>query len=261
MDELHAVTKVFGLNKTESEVFEYLVQFGAVKSADLRRQLHLDRAPLYRAINDLVLKDLVIVTGSLRNQAVELQDMPSIKAKIESKKQEIQNAEKSLQSLQASMQDLRDSRFHRENVEIFSGKDAYLRSMMALMKGEGKILRDITPDSATLYDMAGGESSYRDVVRQVIKTRLKKRIKIQILFDNLAKNIDELSATSKKDLKESRRFPGDLHLQCYLNTCGTRTLFYTKDVNGSWGILLKDELITKLLESLFDVLWSQAKPL
>lgn len=261
MNDIHAVTTIFGLNKTEAEIFEYLLQYGSVKAVELRQLLHLDRAPFYRAVNDLVLKDLIVVEGTLRNQVVSLQDMDSIKTKVAAKKQQVSDAEKSLTTLQASMRDLRDNRFHRENVEIFSGTDAYLRSMMALIVGEGKILRDITPDSATLYDMAGSEKKYRDIVRQVKAARLEKGISIKILFDNQAKNIDEQSASSKKDLKESRIFHGNLNLQCYLNTCGSRSLFYTKDKNGSWGILLKDKLITNLLESLFDVLWNQARPL
>lgn len=261
MADLHALTKVFELGKTESEIVEYLLQYGRVKAVELRKVLHLDRAPFYRALSTLTLQDLIVVQGSLRQQSVSLQDLASIKNHLASRKNEIASAEQSLKDLEASMRELRDDRYHRDNVEIFSGKNAYVHSMLSVLNGGGKLLRDITPDSATLYDMAGSEQKYREIVREVKRTRLKKKIAIQILFDNQAKNIDSLSATSTKDLKESRRFDGNLRLECYLNTCGSRSLFYTKDATGSWGIVLKDPLITNLLNSLFDVLWLQSKPL
>lgn len=258
---LHAITVTFGLSLSESEVFEYLLQYGSVKAVDLRKNLHLDRAPCYRTLSDLESKNLVVIKGSLRKQIVDLQDIISIKDALNIKKKEIEQAQVSLSALQANMKELRDNRYHKDNVEIFSGSEAYLESMLCVIKGGGKIFRDITPDSRFVYEMAGGEAKYRKIIREFKAQRIKLNIAIRILFDNQAKNIDELSATNPVDLKESRVFGGNLKLDCYLNTCGSRSLFYTKDASGTWGIVLKDPLIANLLNSLFDVIWNLSKPL
>lgn len=258
---IHSLVNAFGLSQSESEVFEHLLQYGAIKAVELRKILHLDRAPFYRTLSSLEAKNLLVISGSLRQQVVELQSLDSIKLSLDQKKQELDSARKSLSSLLVNMKELRDKRYHRENVEIFSGDNAYLESMQSILKGGGKLLRDITPDSDTLYRMAGGKSKYESIVKLIKTERLKKNISIQILFDNQAKNIDELSATNPDTLKETRKHDGNLKLDCYLNTCGSRSLFYTKDSTGSWGIVLKDPLITNLLNSLFDVIWKLSKSL
>lgn len=258
---VHAITKTFGLSQPESEVFEYLLQYGSIKAVDLRKNLHLDRAPFYRTLTILESKDLVIISGNLRKQVIVLQDITSIQSALRLKKEEIDLAEKSLANLSVSMRELRDNRYHKDNVEIFSGDDAYLQSMKAILSGGGKILRDITPDSAMLYGMAGSREKYESIVTKIKAERLKKNIAIKILFDNQAREIDGLSATNPSTLKESRQFEGNLKLDCYLNICGSRSLFYTKDASGSWGIIIKDPLIANLLNSLFDVIWQLSKPL
>ena len=258
---LHSLTSTFSLSTSESEVFEYLLQYGQIAAVTLRKNLHLDRAPFYRTLSNLESKNLVVISGSLRKQTVELQSLESIEDTLAKKKVEIESAEKALANLAANMNELRDNRYHRENVEIYSGEDAYLQSMLAVLRGGGKLLRDITPDSATLYKMAGSQKAYENIVKIIKSERLKKKIAIQILFDNQAKNIDQYSATNPKTLKESRVFGSNLKLDCYLNTCGSRSLFYTKDATGSWGIVITDSLITNLLNSLFDVVWNLSKPL
>lgn len=256
---MHGLVNTFGLTQAELEVFEYLLQYGSIKAVELRKILHLDRAPFYRTLSSLEAKNLVVIKGALRQQVVELQSLDMIKQSLENKKLEIASAQKSLSSLAVNMQELRDQRYFRQNVEIYSGDNAYLEAMQAILKGGGKLLRDITPDSGTLYTMAGSQANYESVVKKIISERLKKKIAIQILFDNQVKILDEYAYTNSKTLKESRIFNGNLKLDCYLNTCGSRSLFYTKDSTGSWGILIKDPLITNLLNSLFDILWNQSK--
>ena len=257
----HAIIRTLGLSGGESEIFEHLLEYGEIKAVDLRKVLHLDRAPFYRTLSLLENKNLITIKGSLRKQVVSLQQIDSIKSIFTQKKLELESAEKSLLSFQANMKELRDKRYHENNVEIYSGDDAYLESMKSVMRGGGNLLRDITPDSGTLYKMAGTKEKYEKIVKHIKAERLTKKIAIKILFDNKAKNIDIHSATNPKTLKETRVFGGNLKLDCYLNTCGSRSLFYTKDQSGSWGIVLKDSLIATLLNSLFDVIWNLSKPL
>lgn len=258
---IHAITTTFGLSQSEAEIFEHLLQYGSIKAVDLRKNLHLDRAPYYRTLSVLESKNLITISGPLRQQKVQLQEIQAIQQTLQTKKSEIKLAEQSLASFQANVKELRDARYRRDNVEVFSGDNAYLKSMQAIVRGGGKLLRDITPDSGLLYKMAGSQTIYESIVKQIKAERLKKKITIQILFDNQAKIIDSHSATSPDDLKESRQFGGNLKLDCYLNTCGSKSLFYTKDASGSWGIVIKDPLITNLLNSLFDVIWNLSKPL
>lgn len=260
-DDLTIFSKVFTLSSIEQDIFTYLAEYGATKAVIIRKMLKHDRAGFYRAINNLVYKDLVVVTGAKRAQVISLQESNVLSRQLSRQKETIIQAQKSLSSLQNHMAQLRDNRYRQSNVQVVSGKNAYLQSMQTLLKGGGKILRDISPDSAALYKMASSQLAYENIVKIVKSERLKKKISIRILFDQKAKVIDSLGVSSKSDLKESRVYSGNLHLDCYLNTCGSRTLFYTQDATGSWGIIIKDELIAKLLNSLFDVLWDNSKPL
>ncbi len=257
----HAIISTLGLTGGESEIFEHLLEYGEIKAVELRKNLRLDRAPFYRSITLLESKNLVTVRGNLRKQVVSLQQIDSIKSILTQKKMELETAEKSLLSFQANMKDLRDKRYHQDNVEIYSGEEAFSDSMYSVLKGGGKIFRDITPDSETIYQMAGGKDKYMVFFKKYKPFRVKNNVKIQILFDKNAKNIDQISMTNKQDLKESRIYGGSLKLDCYLNICGSRSLFYTKDQSGYWGIVLKDPFIANLLNSLFDVIWNLSKPL
>lgn len=260
-NDIAGLTKAFNLTPLSGEIFRYLIEYGDSKAVQIRKSLKCERTPFYRAIAALESSGFVSVSGARRSQSLVLNDLNSIKSLLDAKKKSITDAESSLNQLTSSLKAIRDSRYYDKNVEIISGQDSYLRSMQALISGGGKVLRDITPDSETLYSMAGSREKYESIVKIIKSERLRRKIKIEILFDNQAKNIDSFSATSKLDLKESRVFDGNLKLDCYLNTCGNKTLFYTKDVKGSWGLIITDEFITKLLNSLFDVIWSQSRPL
>lgn len=256
--DLHALIKSLDLSQIEGEIFEHLLEFGYIKAVDLRKVLHIERTPFYRTLSLLEEKNLITISGDLRKQVIHINEFSEINQVLEDKRKQMTIAQQSLANLKANMRQLRDNRYRNDNVEVISGPDAYLNAMQSLIRGGGKILRDITPDSATLYQIAGSKEKYERIVSEIKSERLKLNISIRILFDNQAKVIDDLSMTNPITLKESRVLNSNLHLGCYLNTCGSKTLFYTKDVDSSWGIIIKDELITNLMNSLFDVLWNQS---
>lgn len=255
------LAKTLGLNAPENEIFEYLLEYQSSMASDVRKVLHLDRTVFYRSLSTLENKGIVTITGKLRRQKIDIKDIAAIKKILHDKQDELTQASKSLDTIQMQIKELRDKRYKQENIHVFSGKRAFMQAMDETLLGGGKIYRDLTPDSSAVYQLAGGKKAYLDFIHDFKNRRIKKNVKIRILLDSNAKYLDELDYTTKADLKEVRQFGSNLRLDCFLNTCGDRTLFYTKDKNGSWGLVIKDELITKLLNTLFDLLWSQANVL
>lgn len=258
MDKLSLVAGALALKPAEREVVEYLLQYGGSKAAEMRSFLHLDKTQYYRALESLQDSGIITVFGERRSQVVELVEMAVLQEALAKKKREIEMAQNSLATLADQAKQMVNSSYFSRNIEVISGKDAYLRSMKSVLAGGGPVLRDITPDSAVLYKMAGGKKEYEGIVSQIKRLRKSKKIAIQILFDNSAKIIDGLSKTNRDDMKEARMFQGDLHLNCYLNICGSKTLFYSQNKVGCWGLVIKDEIISKMLAALFDAMWGMS---
>lgn len=259
MTKISLLAKTLGLNSVENEIFEYLLEYQSGMASDVRKVLRLDRTIFYRCLSSLENKGIVTISGKLRRQNIEMRDIEVLKKILHEKQEDIAQASKSLNTIQKQIKELRDIRYQKDNIRVFSGKRAFMQAMNETLLGGGKIYRDLTPDSASVYQLAGGKQAYLEFIHDFKSRRIQKNIYIRILLDSNAKNIDELDHTNIVDLKEVRQFGSNLKLDCFLNTCGDRTLFYTKDKNGSWGLVIKDEFIAKLLNTLFDLIWSQAK--
>ena len=57
--DLHALIKSLDLSQIEGEIFEHLLEFGYIKAVDLRKVLHIERTPFYRALSLLEAKNLI----------------------------------------------------------------------------------------------------------------------------------------------------------------------------------------------------------
>ena len=258
MSDAKLLANTLNLTIIESEIFEYLLDYQSSRASEVRKILRLDRTAFYRSITSLENKGIIKISGKLREQKIEIRDIQGLKTILDNKQKDIAQAKSSLDVIQSKMKQLRDARYKQDNIKIFSGKSAFIQAMNETILGGGKVYRDLTPDSEEVYQLAGGKKEYFNFILDFKKRRVERGIQIRILLDKKAKSLDDLDYTNRLDLKEVRQFGGDLKLDCFMNTCGDRTLFYTKDKNGSWGLVIKDELITKLLNTLFDYIWSQA---
>jgi len=256
MDIIQALEKL-NITKNEAEIYLHLLKTGRFSGAETYKQLNMDKSSFYRSIKNLAKIKLVRIEGERRNQKFYPASVSKLKEIQKEKIEEIKSIENNLDNLMKELEDYSSRSFMKNNIQIFEGENAYFEFMEQKLKGNVKLIRDITISKKSLYSFAGSKKKYDEYVSSFIKKRVEKGIKINMLLDKTIKS-GKWMRSFPKDLKEVRQFKGKLNVDCFLNVFGDKIGFMTEKAGKFWGIIIKDKLISDLLAKMFDGLWEQS---
>jgi sugar-specific transcriptional regulator TrmB len=260
MEDISESLQTLGFTQNEIDIYSYLYKNGVAEGPDIYKAISTDKSSFYRAVGNLKEKGLIAALGETRNQKFKIADQKKIFEIYRKKQIEIRETGKNLKKFLASVSDYTKSRYTAKNIQILEGKNAYYLFREELLKGRNYIIRDLIPNSDYTFKMAQGRENYHEDTETFIARRIARKIGFHILYDKTA-NLDRIDFTDKTDpafLKEARQFPFELSIGCSLDTFGDKSAFLNYKNGNLWILIIKDRIITDLLNSLFDVLWSQS---
>lgn len=246
-----------GLTQNEITIFVYLLSSGIKTGNDIYKDNGLDKSSAYKAISQLLRRDLVITSGSQRNQKFQAVETEKVLKLFDEKKEEVEQSKNHFKNIIKDIEKYSADKYHNDNIKVFTGDNAYELYHKELLTGDVKLIRTIS-DSQKDHEFAGSQKLYGDMNSWFIPERVSKGIKIRVLFDKNS-NPDETSKTNPKLLKEARKYNDELKLDSIMSTFGDRVGFSTTKNGNFWGIVIKDQLIVNLLNSLYDAIWSKSE--
>lgn len=240
------ILQELGLNERESQVYETLLHLGESPIADILNTLQIHPQLIYRAIDGLVSRGLVIVSYRRHRKYVRAED-PHVLEKLESER---------LQALKMAIPDM---------LALQKGsKDAVIRvekGAEALRKTRASII-DLLPENGSFAIIGGsGESFYRimgEQLREIERKRIKKGISRQVVS---FKGQREYFVQNDpfKDLTEYRYidldYPTPMSTLVYLKY--VTLMIYTED---PIVINIESQEVADGYLAWFNALWSTAKP-
>lgn len=260
MDEISNSLKALGFSQGEIDIYGWLYQGGLQTGPEIMSQMKMDKSAVYRALNSLKEKGLIDSVGESRNQKFKIDDPKKIYDILNGKKREIEETSKSLNKFLETFGDYRKSKYLSQNIKIFEGEKAYYLLRAEILKEKNTVVRDLTPSSKHAYNMAGSKENYSSDTVKFIQKRVKRNIEMRVLYDSNvdAKDMDPTDKTDLTVLKTAKQFPFKLKFGCSMDTFADKTVFMNSGGKNRWILIIKDKLITELINSLFDVLWSQS---
>ncbi len=256
--DINTTLAQLGLTKNESDIYLHLLKKGQYSGASAYKELNLDKSSFYRSLNRLQAMNLVRIEGEKRNQKFFVEPVAQLVKIQQQKLSELEAAGQSLTNLAKELEAYASKSFLKNNIQIFEGANAYYEFMEQKLIGKIDIVRDITVGQSNLNSFAGSQAKYDKYVKDYIKRRVAKGIKIRMLVDDSIKP-SKLQISNAKDLKEGRHYNGKLNIDCFLNVFGDRTGFMTEKAGKFWGIIIKDNLIAGLMAAMFDAIWQQSE--
>jgi sugar-specific transcriptional regulator TrmB len=246
-----------GLTANEAKVYLYLVESRFASGNQIHQELDMDKSSFYRAIKILSEKGLVRSEGVVRNQTFFPAKASFLKEIITEQRRKLNSANQSLKSFIKEVENYSQRNYLNSNIKIYTGDDAYYQFMEQVLQSKAELFRDLTSNKNFLHQSAGSQKKYQKYMQSFIPRRVEKGMKIRLLMDNTVER-DDHDYTNPATLKEVRIFPHKLDLNCFLHTFGDTFGFMTQKANNFWGILVKDKMITSLLNSMYDQLWNIA---
>jgi len=248
-----------GLTQNEIDIYSYILNNKAVSGKEVYKDISMDKSSFYRALKSLENRNLIYSSGETRNQMFKASPFSNIQKYIKIRKQELNKASKEINNFIQNIEKYTKEKYKDKNIKIFEGEDAYYSFMNEILKEKNIIFRDLSAGCKNTFKFAKSKINYYKFMNYFIKERLKRNIKIRILLDSTNKNIDKYDQSCRETLKEARIYKGIFNLNCFLNTFGDKSGFFTEKSNKFWAVIIKDEFITELLNSLFDIIWADSR--
>jgi sugar-specific transcriptional regulator TrmB len=249
--DIHALTAELGLTLNESEVYFFLMRHGLTLGADIYTQLGMDKSSCYRALHALREKGLVYKVGEERNQQFGASDLEMLFGLIESKKHALEKMEKGLQRAIEELKNNLSGQYSKKNITVIDGEVGYKLYMEMRLRSKEALIRELSGRIAAEQHF----DNYDGYMKDYIKRRVKKGIWLNQLvpFGELDSKWER---SSKTMMKEARELPSGFEAGAVLSTWDDKTGFFSKEGNVLIGFVLKDPLISNLMNSVFDFIWN-----
>ncbi|MBN2100910.1 hypothetical protein JW710_03385 [Candidatus Dojkabacteria bacterium] len=245
------------LTPNEIDIYLYLLKTGSSPGPQIYKELSLDKSSTYRALSELEKKDLIYSLGETRNQLFLANSTDKLLKMQEAKEKEVLGIRKGLKKFIKNIDEFSKKNYKFQNIKIFEGKNAYYAFMEESRKGKYDVFRNIC-STQKIHKLAHTKERYYKYMESYVPERVKKGIKVKILYDKNTKP-DFLDVSDAEKLKEARQYKGNLSLGCFLNTFANKTGFLTLRNGEPWAIIIEDQLITDLINSLFEAIWNISK--
>lgn len=246
-----------GLTKTEVDVYLFLLKNGSSFGSNIHTTLGIDKSSCYRAINNLLRLKLIDRTGISKNKMFFINDVNKLNDLIDDKEKEIINIRSSFKDLLEDINKNRDELYKSENIEIFEGIEGYKLWNERRLMGSHKLVKEL--GTRKFLEQIINTDIYMPYMKAYISRRIKKGITMYSLHD-ISEEHDTIDITDKKLLKEARQYQGKLELDAFISLFGNYFGYYTYKNNKFMGVIIQDPLLSRMIGSLFDVIWNMSKP-
>jgi len=248
------ILKNLGLPPTQALIYEILLEKGPQSGASLTTASSLGRGNVYNALAELKTVGLVITDEPPGKVAIFKPADPAVLRTLAEDRR--RTADRVLAELEGSMPLLTSSfRLHEEKpaVRFYEGKDGIRTVLRDSLRAKGTI--------CTFADMEAAEKYVKRVNDAYVKERIIKKIPKKIIALDTpitrAYFAGAMSPYTEARLMPPRVAPFRTGMQIYGNTISYTTLTDKKMI----GVIIEDEAIAQMHQSLFEYLWSILPPL
>ncbi|MBN1618988.1 hypothetical protein JW887_06660 [Candidatus Dojkabacteria bacterium] len=250
MDNFKSLEKL-NLTNNEVNVYLFLLENSGSYGNKIYKSKNMDKSSTYIALKNLINKELVYTSGKTRNQKFYAHDPARLHDLWEKREQELILARDQIQKIISSLQKT-DKSTH--NIETFQGFSGYKLWMEDRLLNNTSMIKELShPRTARM-----NAGDYYEYMKWFIPERVKRGISIRLMFDE--DSVDEVlthpEVSNSATLKEARIIKANLKVKASLVLYGSKTSFYSSSKGQFIGVIINDQMIHDLVDSIYDYLWS-----
>jgi len=150
------------------------------------------------------------------------------------------------------LQDIKKALNSTSHLQQLQGIDAYTLPLLLRIDRRPKTVKQIiNQEKVALFHSLTGK-----LVQDVIAKRVEYGIAMKNLL-TYGDPVKEIEKTNTATLKETRMLPKDFKFDAIVAVFDDYVAVTKLDIENCSGYVLKDSVIAKSLEAMFDVLWAQ----
>jgi sugar-specific transcriptional regulator TrmB len=242
-----------GLTPDEATIYMVLLDGGLMPARTVALRASLGRPLTYKILDDLIVKGVVEKKETGGKIALFAPVHPrELEILFEKKKEEIENTKKGLTEALGQMISKYNLFIGKPNIQFFEGKE-----------GVANVVRDSYTSQTEILTYADNEAMnkyYPELNKENLIARKKSNIKKRLIsidtpyIRELAKN-DNPHITERRVISNIGAFAAAM--QIYDN----KVSYIVLKADRAIAMIIEDEAVAAMQRTLFEVIWSQAKPL
>lgn len=248
-----------GLTKNETLVYLAFLKQGERTAAGIAKILNMDKSSAYRAVENLIIKNLLISNPRKRGTTYAAASPEILKELVEIKKYELKTQESQLNDLIGKL--IKESETTRKtSIKIRKGIQAIRDGMECNLEaalGSNKIIKEFYDLSFPYFKNA----EHVKWVNEFARRRIKAGVSILQIVNFAGSSVfAPIMKTDLKLLKQVRTMPKEMTGLYGLRISGDITSIISFDEQENYiDITIKDKYVALLMNSLFDFIWRRCE--
>jgi sugar-specific transcriptional regulator TrmB len=241
----------YGLDIDEAKIYLYINKYGASTALKLSKELHIDRARVYRLLDKLIEKQLGVQKLGERGFTFDVAESKQFNYLLSEKEVELNSLKTELPLLLEQLKEDRSDNATDSGVKYYRGKQGLKQITWNSLKANKKLrILEVNPEMSAFMDKKLAEETRREFV--------KRRIHIKQLT-NLKETLDFT------EVKDVTKYWELRHVDKKLLSIDSEMLIYNDvvalyNVRGKdiFCVEIHDKRLAGMQKQIFDFIWNQS---
>src|SRR3989344_1414880 len=256
---MEKVLKQLGLSENQAKVYLSFLNEGERMAAEIARKLKMDKSSCYRAVEELVQKNLLVPNPKKRGTTYTAANPEVLNELLINKQSEINNLSTSIKRLIEVLNSQQTSE-RTTYIKVEKGIEV-IRSSMERNLEEAYKSDKIIREKYRLDYPYFKDPTHVKFVNEFAQRRIKMGVSIRQIVNFAGLDIfSPIKKTSPKLLKEIRLMPDDLKDYNSMRVSGYLTSITSFDEKKDYIVInIYDKYVSELYKNLFDFVWNKSK--
>lgn len=252
MTDMYESLEKLGLTRNEVTIYKYLLRKGISSGAQIWGENSLDKSSAYRAIGQLQEKRLIYAIGETRNQKFApypVEALEELHSKVEDSLTKVKS------DIEMFIEDINEyakANYKTSRIQLFEGDEGYRLFLKQRLEGHVDLIRQF---GAFVPEVKNFEASMGDLIDE----RVKRQVPVRILYGKEVVRTTPDIKTDPVKFKEARQVEKPLVGLTSILTHGGAVSIFTQEDGKFLGIVIKDKIVTDMMNTLFDYMWEQGR--
>jgi sugar-specific transcriptional regulator TrmB len=242
----------FGLSGDEAKVYMYLSKYGISSALKISKEVHMDRARVYRILDKLISRALVIQRVGDRGFLFEAGSTDVFEMLVKEKEAGLSKLRQKLPELSALLDEWSGTESGQTSIRYYKGEEGLKQVTWNSLRAEGVLrIMEVSSDMSDFLD--------QDFSEEVRKELVKRKIHVKQLT-----NFKEIAPHTKvtklvEQFWEIRHLPpGDLKIGFETLLYNDTVALYSVESNAMFCVEIEDKRLAKTQRDIFDYIWKHS---
>jgi sugar-specific transcriptional regulator TrmB len=247
--KLYKSLERMGISPRASDLYILIFQTGQTSITKLARELSIARPNVYKLITELKQEKLIIDREGQKKSGINIASPSILLRRIREKEAEYTKVAEQVSESMPELLAIYTQKAAPSKIKIFEGREQYIKAFDLIFEETISPMKFFgsAEDFITFTKWQG--------YKKLVKKRIKKKIQLQSLLLP-SETAENMKLKAIEELREVRILKGLNIFETSFQVFNNKILFWQPKT--PLAILIEDEYITKMMQSIFDKLWEEA---